>query len=59
MVINGKPAGYHLYFEQPNGNFFRRNNIDNDEDLYKLFWLGNAEMSERIRAAFELADATS
>ena len=48
LVINGKPAGYHLYFEQPNGNFFRRNKIDNDGDLYKLIWMGNAEMSERI-----------
>ena len=51
LIVNGKPAGYHLYFEQPNGNFFRRNEIDNNGDLYKLIWMGNAEVSERIPAS--------
>ena len=50
VVINGKPAGYHLYFEQPNGNFLRRNQINDKGDLYKLIWMGNAEMSPRVPA---------
>jgi hypothetical protein len=48
LVINGEPVGYHLYFEQPNGSFFRRNQIDDGGDLYKLIWMGNAEISKRI-----------
>ena len=48
LMINGEPAGYHLYFEQPNGNFFRRHEIKNNGDLYKLIWMGNAELSQRI-----------
>lgn len=48
LMINGQHAGYHLYFEQPNGNFLRRNEIDNDGDLYKVIWMGNAQMSERV-----------
>lgn len=50
LIINGQPAGYHLYFEQPNGSFFSRNGIDNKGDLYKLIWMGNAEMSPRVPA---------
>ncbi len=48
VMINGSPAGYHFYFEQPNGTFFRRNRIDNDGDLYKLIWMGNAKASPRV-----------
>lgn len=48
LTINGAPAGYHLYFEQPNKAFLRRNKIDDDGDLYKLIWMGNAEMSPRV-----------
>ncbi len=48
LMINGNPAGYHLYFEQPNGNFLRRNVIEDSGDLYKLIWMGNAEISSRI-----------
>jgi hypothetical protein len=48
LVVNGQPVGYHLYFEQPNGSFFRRNKIDDGGDLYKLIWMGNAEMSQRL-----------
>ncbi len=38
LLMNGKVAGYHLWFEQPNGNFFRRNGIDADGNLYKVIW---------------------
>lgn len=48
LVINGIPAGYHLFFEQPNSNFLRRNKIDDRGDLYKLIWMENAEISRRI-----------
>jgi hypothetical protein len=48
LVINGQPVGYHLYFEQPNSSFFRRNKIDDSGDLYKLIWMGNAEVSRRL-----------
>ena len=48
VSMNGEPAGYHLYFEQPNGNFFRRHNINDGGDLYKLIWMGTAEMSPRV-----------
>lgn len=48
LAINGEPVGYHLYFEQPNGNFLRRNKIEDTGDLYKLIWMGTAEMSSRV-----------
>ena len=46
LMINGQPAGYHLYFEQPNGSFFRRHEINDKGDLYKLIWMGNAQISQ-------------
>lgn len=38
---NGRPLGYHLYVEQPNTSFLRRNRLDPDGDLYKLLWYGD------------------
>ena len=50
VAINGQPVGYHLYFEQPNANFFKRNKINHKGDLYKLIWTGDAQMrSSRAR----------
>ncbi len=46
VLMNDKPAGYHLWFEQPNGNFFSRNDIDNDGELYKVIWQGNSQPSK-------------
>lgn len=48
VAINGEAVGHHVFFEQPNGNFFRRNDINSKGDLYKLIWMGNAEMSPRV-----------
>ncbi|MFT5192732.1 MAG: hypothetical protein ACI957_005791 [Verrucomicrobiales bacterium] len=41
VMIDGEVAGYHLWFEQPNGTFFRRHNIDDKGNLYKLIWMGS------------------
>ncbi len=41
VLIDGEVAGFHLWFEQPNGAFFRRNAIDDDGNLYKLIWMGS------------------
>lgn len=38
VLMNGKPAGYHLWFEQPNGRFFTRNKMNADGNLYKVIW---------------------
>ncbi len=38
---NGRPAGYHLFVEQPNSSFLRRVGRDPEGDLFKLLWYGN------------------
>ncbi|MBT5705472.1 MAG: hypothetical protein HOI66_04055 [Verrucomicrobia bacterium] len=45
VMMNGKVAGYHVWFEQPNGNFFRRNEVDPDGDLYKVIWQQSNRLS--------------
>ncbi|MCC6235813.1 MAG: CotH kinase family protein [Verrucomicrobiales bacterium] len=35
---NGQPLGYHLYVEQVNGSFLRRNRKDDAGDLFKILW---------------------
>ncbi|MEM7386807.1 MAG: CotH kinase family protein, partial [Verrucomicrobiota bacterium] len=45
LLIDGALAGFHLWFEQPNGAFFRHNEIDDDGNLYKLIWQGGNEAS--------------
>jgi hypothetical protein len=40
LTLNGQPMGYHLLFEQVNGSFLRRNQLNPDGDLYKLIWYG-------------------
>lgn len=47
VMIDGELAGYHLWFEQPNGNFFRRNEINAKGNLYKLIWMGSHRPSKR------------
>jgi hypothetical protein len=39
--FNGRPLGYHLFFEQANTSFLRRIGRDPDGNLYKLLWYGN------------------
>ncbi len=46
VLIGGEVAGYHVWFEQPNGNFFRRHEIDDGGNLYKLIWMGSHRPSE-------------
>lgn len=46
VIIDGQLAGYHLWFEQPNGNFFRRNEISDKGNLYKLIWMGSHRPSK-------------
>ena len=38
VLMNGKAVGYHLWFEQPNGRFFKRNGLNADGNLYKVIW---------------------
>jgi hypothetical protein len=45
VLMNGKLAGYHLWFEQPNGNFFKRHDIDHNGNLYKVNWQGSNQPS--------------
>ena len=45
VLMNGKVAGYHVWFEQPNGNFFRRNDMDSDGNLYKVIWQRSNRLS--------------
>jgi spore coat protein CotH len=40
VVMDGKLVGHHLWFEQPNGGFFRHNDIDDGGNLYKVIWQG-------------------
>ena len=41
VLIDGQVAGFHLWFEQPNRAFFRRHDIDDKGNLYKLIWMGS------------------
>ena len=38
VLMNGKAVGYHLWFEQPNGRFFKRNGLNADGNVYKVIW---------------------
>src|SRR5436189_1726204 len=38
LWFNGRPMGYHIVVEQPNRAFLRRNQMDEDGNLYKLLW---------------------
>jgi len=38
VLMNGKAVGYHLWFEQPNGRFLKRNGLNADGNLYKVIW---------------------
>ena len=40
LTLNGQPMGYHLLFEQVNGSFLRRNQLNTDGELYKILWYG-------------------
>ncbi len=40
LTYDGRPLGYHLFIEQPNASFLRRNGRDDRGDLYKLLWYG-------------------
>ncbi|MDA0813268.1 MAG: CotH kinase family protein, partial [Verrucomicrobia bacterium] len=46
LAIDGKLVGYHLWFEQANGAFFRQNKIDDNGNLYKVTWQGGHSVSE-------------
>lgn len=38
VLMNGRAVGYHLWFEQPNGRFLKRNGLNADGNLYKVIW---------------------
>jgi hypothetical protein len=38
LIRNDKDRGYYLMFEQPNKHFIARNGLNNEGNLYKLFW---------------------
>ena len=40
LQLNGDLVGYHLMFEQPNRAFLRRNERNDQGNLYKLLWYG-------------------
>lgn len=39
--MDGRPLGYYLTVEQPNGAFLERNQLDAGGSLFKLLWYGN------------------
>jgi hypothetical protein len=41
ITHNGRPAGYHLFVEQPNSSFLRRAGLDDSGDLFKILWYGH------------------
>src|SRR5690606_23236093 len=43
---NGRPYGYHLFVEQPNSSFLRRNGRDDDGDLFKILWYGEGVIGQ-------------
>jgi hypothetical protein len=42
LWVNGQPAGYQLFVEQINRAFLRRNQVNDDGNLYKLLWFGDS-----------------
>lgn len=38
VLMNGEVAGYHLWFEQPNGTFLKRNGWNSNGNFYKVIW---------------------
>ena len=38
VYLDGESAGYHLLIEQPNRNFLRRNQLNDEGNLYKILW---------------------
>ncbi|HSH16223.1 MAG TPA: CotH kinase family protein, partial [Verrucomicrobiae bacterium] len=40
LTLNGHPLGYHLLFEQVNGSFLDRNQVEPGGELYKILWYG-------------------
>lgn len=38
LIRNDSDRGYYLMFEQPNKHFIARNGLNNEGNLYKLFW---------------------
>ena len=47
VLFDGEFVGYHLYSEQPNGNFFRRSALNDGGNLYKIIWMGSHRPSTR------------
>jgi len=50
VLMDGQFVGYHLFFEQPNRSFLRRNGIDDGGNLYKVLWYGSNRASPRTPA---------
>ena len=40
LWMDGRPVGYHLLVEQPNRTLLRRNQRDDDANIYKILWYG-------------------
>jgi hypothetical protein len=38
VLMDGEAVGYHLWFEQPNGSFLKRRNLNSNGNLYKVIW---------------------
>jgi hypothetical protein len=58
LWVDGKMVGYHLIVERPNRSFLRRNQIDDEGNLYKLLWyggdiVGQHEKKTHVRAGHQ------
>lgn len=49
LWVDGHPSGYHLMVERPNRSFLRRNNVNEDGDLYEVIWYGQDIVSRHER----------
>ncbi|MEM7387131.1 MAG: CotH kinase family protein, partial [Verrucomicrobiota bacterium] len=47
VEIDGERRGVHLAFEQPNKAFLRRNDLDDDGNLFKAIWQASHRPSQR------------
>jgi spore coat protein CotH len=51
--VDGRLAGHHLMVERPNRSFLRRNEIDDNGNLYKTLWTGRDPVSRHEKKTNE------
>ena len=49
LSVDGLPQGYHLAVERPTKAFLRRNEVDDDGNLYKARWFGQGVVGQHVK----------